>query len=143
MVQVTDTILEHRAQVAWEYRQRHKCVINEKARLHMQKHREELLNAPTTIQEEHSAKQQMYKANHSGKVQKKLATLKKKRKVKTSLMAASLAVHPKTSRRHPAGSCRYGYDGDEGNEEDLGPILNHTGYPDYVPEPGQQPYYLF
>jgi hypothetical protein len=35
--------------------------------------------------------------------------------------------------------CGYDEDGEE-NDDNLGPYLNRTGYPDYAPEPGQQPY---
>ncbi|KAJ7940755.1 hypothetical protein B0H13DRAFT_2299719 [Mycena leptocephala] len=33
-----------------------------------------------------------------------------------------------------------GWDADS-ERDGLGPLLNHTGHPDYVPQPGQQPYF--
>ncbi|KAJ7222632.1 hypothetical protein GGX14DRAFT_558721 [Mycena pura] len=78
-----DEVLERRAQVAWEYRQRHKDTINEKAKLRMRKsvlhlhscpvpswlryafrRREQLKTAPSDIQLEHALRAAQYRRNY-------------------------------------------------------------------------------
>ncbi|KAJ7023331.1 hypothetical protein C8F04DRAFT_1193583 [Mycena alexandri] len=55
-------VLDRRAQAAWEYRQRHRAAVNEKARLRMQKRREALKHASSDVQQ-----QATQKARHTAK----------------------------------------------------------------------------
>ncbi|KAJ7036484.1 hypothetical protein C8F04DRAFT_1258049 [Mycena alexandri] len=49
-------VLDRRAQAAWEYRQRHRAAVNEKARLRMQKRREALKHASSDVQQQATQK---------------------------------------------------------------------------------------
>ncbi|KAJ7119400.1 hypothetical protein C8R46DRAFT_1050825 [Mycena filopes] len=59
-----EEILERRTQAAWEYRQRHRDSINEKACLRMQRRREELKEAPAAVQQAHTVKARQYRRNY-------------------------------------------------------------------------------
>ncbi|KAJ6624326.1 hypothetical protein B0H10DRAFT_1943228 [Mycena sp. CBHHK59/15] len=73
-----EELLDHQAQLAWEYRQRHKEVINAKARIRMQKRREELQKAPSEVQLQQSVKAAQYRRNYTDRTkQTKKATSSK------------------------------------------------------------------
>ncbi|KAK6984034.1 hypothetical protein R3P38DRAFT_2807230 [Favolaschia claudopus] len=59
-----EQILARRAQAAWEYRQRHRAAVNEKARLRMRAHREKLRRAPADVQVEYAVKAAQYRRDY-------------------------------------------------------------------------------
>ncbi|KAJ7752278.1 hypothetical protein B0H16DRAFT_1723624 [Mycena metata] len=59
-----EEILARRAHAAWEYRQRNRAVVNEKARVRMQKRREALRHAPSDVQQEANRKARQYRRNY-------------------------------------------------------------------------------
>ncbi|KAK6992991.1 hypothetical protein R3P38DRAFT_3224402 [Favolaschia claudopus] len=57
-------ILSRRAQAAWEYRQRNKAAVNEKARLRMRDRREKLRRASAAVQLEYAVKAAQYRQDY-------------------------------------------------------------------------------
>ncbi|KAJ7734682.1 hypothetical protein B0H16DRAFT_1731742 [Mycena metata] len=57
-------VLARRAQTAWEYCQRNRTVVNEKARVRVQKRREALKEAPSDVQQEAIQKARQYRRNY-------------------------------------------------------------------------------
>ncbi|KAJ7038349.1 hypothetical protein C8F04DRAFT_1179971 [Mycena alexandri] len=58
-------VLDRRAQAAWEYRQRHRAAVNEKARLRMQKRREALKHASSDVQQQATQKARQYRQRYN------------------------------------------------------------------------------
>ncbi|KAJ7829914.1 hypothetical protein B0H13DRAFT_2372262 [Mycena leptocephala] len=201
-----DKTLERRAEVAWLYRRRNREAINEKARLRMQKRREELRSAPAAVQAEHQAKARQYRQKYLDRnrpvsrpkvkvspAKKNSMDSQKKSRTSTELgqkstplptvhVAPVKPMNPVCFRSPPpraSGSyCRSqtpptptprapkhcqskaprclvdiaASDSESRGEsdeevawdrdnEDETPLRNRTGHPDYIPEPGQQPYF--
>ncbi|KAJ7666209.1 hypothetical protein DFH06DRAFT_1322828 [Mycena polygramma] len=60
-----DEVLDRRAQLAREYRERNREKINEKARLRMRRRREALQKAPSAIQLDYSVRAAQYRKNYA------------------------------------------------------------------------------
>ncbi|KAJ7065913.1 hypothetical protein B0H15DRAFT_958486 [Mycena belliarum] len=196
-----EEVRESRAHSAWLYRERHKELINEKARVRMQKYREGLKSAPSAVQRESQIRAKRYRRNYKERTKDPLKTLTTpssepittKSKVPKSPAKASSGLAPPPAARASALFVEKGSLGtagtvqarapalpiprglaeidwssssdDSSDQEDdddawdadteketsrtwttlpddgLGPLLNPTGHPDYVPQPGQQPYF--
>ncbi|KAJ7921968.1 hypothetical protein B0H13DRAFT_1866208 [Mycena leptocephala] len=205
-----DEILDRRAQAPWEYRCRNREIVNEKARLRMQKRREQLQNAPAAVQAEHQAKARQYRRRYldcnKEVSRRKVKPVPSKQKIavsprspetprraapSTAAIQKSNSVRvtpinpvrfhpaspptpapasyrnprtpesptPRSRNPHPtprkladiAAASESESEEDptesdeehawEGDTEAEGPLLNPTGHPDYVPQPGQQPYF--
>ncbi|KAJ7649150.1 hypothetical protein DFH06DRAFT_1332171 [Mycena polygramma] len=81
-----DEVLDRRAQLAREYRERNREKVNEKARLRMRRRREALQKAPSAIQLEYSVRAAQYRkdyAEHHSRP-KKRHTDKKRARAQTS-----------------------------------------------------------
>ncbi|KAJ7796573.1 hypothetical protein B0H13DRAFT_1934517, partial [Mycena leptocephala] len=187
-----DEILDRRAQAAWEYRQRNRQAVNERAKIRMRERREQLKTAPNAVQLEHSLRAAQYRRNYLERtkqaVKNSLPKVPKKKappptpvtppRIRqssvTKLPAASTAVAHKTPAKPKAKpdaalrafpctptprtladiAASLSEDDDGGEEEDEDSegwdadteredkraLLNPTGHPDHVPQPGQQPY---
>ncbi|KAJ7226776.1 hypothetical protein GGX14DRAFT_555363 [Mycena pura] len=228
-------ILERQAQAAWEYRQRNKVTINQKAKERMRERRQRLLTAPSAVQLEYATRAARYRRNYLERTKKPAkisvqnrttSPAKPKKAAKFSVQnRASSPEKPKKavkSKRPPGGTTDFKIpparparsfpkgrqttppspcasrgasmtngasrrhtsspralkdidaessnaessgegegesndaeaDNDEEDEAvggthmlaplwdeaDLGPLLNPTGHPDYVPHRGQRPY---
>ncbi|KAJ7020704.1 hypothetical protein C8F04DRAFT_1274620 [Mycena alexandri] len=62
-------VLARRAQAAWQYRQRNRAAVNERARIRMQKRREALKNAPSDFQGQARHKARQYRRRYTERTQ--------------------------------------------------------------------------
>ncbi|KAK7031322.1 hypothetical protein R3P38DRAFT_3187037 [Favolaschia claudopus] len=63
-------ILLKRAEAAWDYRQRNKVEVNEKARMRMRRRRAELKNAPSAVQLEYLNRARKYRRDYRERVKR-------------------------------------------------------------------------
>ncbi|KAJ7016668.1 hypothetical protein C8F04DRAFT_1280887 [Mycena alexandri] len=106
-------VLARRAQAAWEYRQRNRAIVNEKARVRTQKRREALKKAPSDVQQEAIQKARQYRRNYIRRVNagssSSPATQASPRKAESRLVAprqAQVAALPAPPAPPPAAKLR-------------------------------------
>ncbi|KAK7033887.1 hypothetical protein R3P38DRAFT_3186201 [Favolaschia claudopus] len=95
-------ILNRRAQAAWEYRQRNKAAVNEKARVRMRAHREKLRRSSAAVQLEYAVKAAQYRQDYVER-----ATRAARRSVAKSLQRSPPS--PTNERARLSASSRFGF----------------------------------
>ncbi|KAJ7062987.1 hypothetical protein B0H15DRAFT_807852 [Mycena belliarum] len=125
-----------------------------------------LKNAPADVQREQSIRDRMYRRNHADRTKQASSRSpgKARKPSDTCVSLQSKKEGPRAlgdiARSHSDSEApddqsdedildvETGWEADDesdaqvpGHTEVLGPLLNPTGHPDYVPLPGQQPYF--